>query len=344
MEIISLRSSFNRLNNFLEFRHIPFVIKSAMEVSFFEILSGGSKTLEEIVAEANTEELTTKYVLEVLLCTGLLLKNENKYSLNVDAKEFLCKDSESTQCFRFENLADDNSPYKNLTARLKKEYEPEHHKKNWAEEKTMYQMRQASVAGSQQDLYNFAFGIPLFRDMRKMCDLGGNSGYYSMPFLDANRDMESHVFDTDAVCEQAKILNKDDGFADRVFFHAKDLDEDFDIGNDYDIVFASHFLYKKYVNKSLDEFFFKVNKALKPGGVFVSNHFGDNLEDDGATLMALMNLRVSLFGLDSHQIPRKVLEDALSKNGFANFAVCEYYVAQRGLHTMILSAEKVADV
>ncbi len=344
MEVISLRSSFNRLNNFLAFRHIPFIIKSAIELSFFDILFDKAKTFEEIIEEANTDELTSKYVLDVLSGAGLLLEENNRYSLNIDAKEFLCRESESSQVFQFENLIDENSPYKDLTSVLKKEKVITSSKPNWAELKKMQEMRQSSVAGSQQDLYNFAFGIPLFRDMRKMCDLGGNSAYYSMPFLDANRDMESHVFDLPEVCEQAELINKDDNFSERLFFHGKNLDEDFDIGDDYDIVLASHFLYRKYVDKSLDEFFFKVNKALKPGGVFVSNHFGDNLVDDGKTLVALINLRTSLFGLKAHQIPRDALEKTLSKNGFANFAVCEYYVAQKGLHTMIFSAEKVKEV
>ncbi len=344
MEIISLRSSLNRLTNFLEFRHIPFVIKSAIEVSFFEILFESEKTLEEIIAEAHTDELRTKYVLEILTCIGLLLKKDDKYTLNVDAKEFLCKKSETEQTFRFKNLIDENSPYKNLTEVLKKEFEPKRAGKNWSERKLMEEMRQASVAGAQQDLYNFAFGIPYFRSMTKMCDLGGNSGYYSMPFLDANRTLESHVFDMPEVCKQAELINKDDNFSDRIFFHQKNLDEDFNIGDDYDIVLASHFLYRKNTDNLLDGFFYKVNKALKLGGVFVSNHFGDNLVDDGATLMALMNLRTSLFGLKSHQIPRANLEASLSKNGFANFAVCEYYVSQKGFHTMVFSAEKVAEV
>ncbi len=344
MEIMQTRSSFNKLNNFLELRQIPLIIKSAIEVNFFEILDKGNKTLIEIVNKAKTDELISKYLLEVLVCIDLVVKKDDYYSLSLDAKEFLCENSPNNQIFRFKGLEDNLSMYKNLTAKLKNEEINQDSKKKWSSKEIMQLMRQSSKTGGIQDIYNFTSTISNFSKMEKMADLGGNSGYYSLAFLAVNKNLKAHIFDTKEVCKEAEIFNKDDENKDRLFFHSQDLDENFDFGKDYDLVFASHFLYGKNINNKLEETFKLINKSLKMGGVFISNHYGDNLAKEAQIYLALINLRSSLFGLKSHQINKDRLENALRKAGFGNFRLCRNYTNNEGLHTMISIAEKISEI
>ncbi len=343
MEIINLETSFTRLKNFLDFSVIPMIIKSAIEISLFEVLAREDKTLEEILEETKTDSLITKYLIEVLVCLNLLIKKDNYYSLSLEAKEFLCKDSPNNQLFPFKNFKAAFSPYQNLTAKLKNETIQSKSKKGWDSPEMMQLMRQSSKSGSVQDIFNFTSEIPNFQNMKKMCDLGGNSGYYSLAFLAANKNLEAHIFDMPEVCKQAEILNKDDDAVARLFFHGQNLEENFDIGKDYDLVFTSHFLYRKNADNLLEEFFTSINKVLKLGGVFISNHFGDNLTGDGLLNIALIDLRTSLAGLKSHQISQENLKQALQKAGFGNFKICEKYTNQNGLHSLIFMAEKVEE-
>ncbi len=344
MKIIQLKSNFNKLNNFLELRQIPLIIKSALEVHFFEILAKGNKTLTEIINEAKTDQLISEYLLEVLVCLDLIIKKDNYYSLSLEAREFLCENSENNQIFRFKDLADNSSSYKNLTPKLRNEEIKQNSKKGWANKEVMELMRQSAKTGGIQDIYNFTATIPNFAKMKKMADLGGNSGYYSLAFLEANKNLEAHVFDMGEVCKEAENFNKDDENKARLFFHAQDLIEDFNFGKDYDLVFASHFLYRQNINNLLEETFREINKSLKMGGVFISNHFGDNLTKEAQIYLALINLRASISGLKSHQINRENLENALSKSGFGNFKICKNYTNEKGIHTMISIAEKIKEI
>jgi SAM-dependent methyltransferase len=131
--------------------------------------------------------------------------------------------------------------------------------------------------------------------VKKVLDVGGGSGVYSMAFVRAGRDLTADVFDLPAVTALARRYIEDNGFAGKIGTRDGDYNTD-DFGSGYDLVFMSAII---HIN-SFDENQLLVNRAftaLNPGGrIVIQDHI---MEEDrtapvrGAlfTLNMLVNTR-----------------------------------------------------
>jgi hypothetical protein len=174
-----------------------------------------------------------------------------------------------------------------------------------------------------------------------MCDFAGSSGYYSYALLSENPNLYSHVYDLPAVCKIAKeVKNKEKDFK-RVVYHDFDIKKDESFGNGYDLFFSSHFLYEQVAEGILSEFLVKVSEAMKPGGIFISNHVCDktlNKEDD--ITLSIVELQTRTMGYPTHQLPEAILKKELSKAGFGDFRT-KQPDGKQAYPTLLLSAKKM---
>lgn len=124
--------------------------------------------------------------------------------------------------------------------------------------------------------------------VRRLLDVGGGSGAYSIAFARANSDIEATVFDLAPVLPLAEKYVAEAGLSDRIKFRAGDMHED-DFGSGYDMVllFAICHMNSPEQNRAL---FSKCLKALAPGGRIVVQDFileADKTAPRTAALFAL---------------------------------------------------------
>jgi len=139
--------------------------------------------------------------------------------------------------------------------------------------------------------------------VRRMLDVGGGSGAYSIAFAQANSALRADILDLAAVEPIAQRHIQAAGVADRVKVRAGDLRSD-RLGEAYDLVFLSAICHMLSPEENLD-LFGRCREALAPGGRVVIQDFilePDKTAPRFAALFAL-NMLVGTRGGSSYSEP-----------------------------------------
>jgi 2-polyprenyl-3-methyl-5-hydroxy-6-metoxy-1,4-benzoquinol methylase len=107
--------------------------------------------------------------------------------------------------------------------------------------------------------------------VRRMLDVGGGSGSYSIAFARASSRLHAEVLDLPAVLPLAQKYIEKSGLSERVKTRAGDLQHD-ELGHDYDLVFVSAIIHMLSPGETV-ELFRKCARSLKPGGQLVVQDF-----------------------------------------------------------------------
>jgi SAM-dependent methyltransferase len=149
--------------------------------------------------------------------------------------------------------------------------------------------------------------------VKRVLDIGGGSGVYSMAFVRAGRDLSADVFDIPAVTALARRYIEENGFAGRIGTINGDYNTD-DFGSGYDLVFMSAII---HIN-SCDENQHLVKRAcaaLNPGGrIVIQDHIME--EDRTAPLRgALFTLNMLVNTQSGDTYTEKEMRTWLEKAG-----------------------------
>jgi len=140
-------------------------------------------------------------------------------------------------------------------------------------------------------------------NVRRMLDVGGGSGAYSIAFARANPALRADILDLATVEEIARHHIREAGVEDRVKVRAGDLRSD-SLGEGYDLVFLSAICHMLSAGENLD-LLRRCRKALAPGGRIVIQDFilePDKTAPRFAALFAL-NMLVGTSGGSSYSQP-----------------------------------------
>jgi hypothetical protein len=102
---------------------------------------------------------------------------------------------------------------------------------------------------------------------RKLIDIGGGSGTYTIAFLKANPKMQVTIFDLPAVIEMARERLQEAGFTNRVNQVGGDFYQDA-LSGGHDLAFLSAIIHQNSLGQN-KELYAKVFEALDPGGKIV---------------------------------------------------------------------------
>lgn len=343
MNIITLQAPYSKLNNLLYVSYIPKVINAAIEIGLFEILALKGFSLNEITEKLGISNTVTKALLNVLEKIELVTKANGTYRLTMLAKEYLLKNSQVNQLHGVKQFSGSNGPFSYLLQALKGEV-PEFDDKMWSSKEASINMEQGIKAGGLQSVLSFVKSIPDFDSCTNMCDFAGNVGYFSYAFLQENSKLNAHVYDLPEVCQNAKELKCNEKDFNRVTYHAFDMKKGDSFGEGYDLFFISHYLYEFGANGVLVDFLKKVNKAMKLGGVFVSNHISDQfINKESELTLTLIELQTRIFGYPTHQLPEDTLKAALSEAGFGEFRI-KQPGGDYAFSTLLLSVKKIKEI
>ena len=176
-------------------------------------------------------------------------------------------------------------------------------------------LRQSSAyhfRGASQYITETIKALPEFPAMKRMLDLGGGTGIYTIGIVSSHPDMVGVIFDQPAVTDVTREIIKEYEAENRIEIMAGDYITD-SIGDSYDLIFASCTL--NFHQNSYDELFKKIYNALNPGGVFVSHHDGITHERTKPVYHLGESLLGELNG-ESFSIEQGRIADAILKSGF----------------------------
>ncbi|CCK82342.1 methyltransferase [Desulfobacula toluolica] len=175
--------------------------------------------------------------------------------------------------------------------------------------------RQASAhqfCGPAQKIANIVSSLPEFSGMKKMLELGGGAGFYTMVIVSAHESLKGVVLDLPPVAALTREFIRKYEALDRVSAMEGDYTTDY-LGNSYDLIFAAGTL--NFAKIHIDKIFKKVYEALNPGGIFISQHDGISHERTRPGDLVCDFLFSELSGMDLI-FPKGMIAEAMIKCGF----------------------------
>ncbi|MGB9609406.1 MAG: methyltransferase [Bryobacteraceae bacterium] len=245
------------------------ILLTAVELDLFTHVGSGA-TATEVARRAGTDPRATEILLNALAAIGALLKKNGAFFNTPATAQYLVAGSPDfarpalmhtvhlfdswaalTQCVRAGTAV--HRP------------DPEAADPQWTES-----FIEAMHWRAQKDAAELA-RIGRARNVRRMLDVGGGSGVYSIAFAKANPALHAEVFDREPVTRIARRHILAEGLEDRVTTRVGDLTRD-DLGSGYDLVLLSaicHMLSPEENRSLLARCF----RALAPGGRLLIRDF-----------------------------------------------------------------------
>lgn len=254
------------------------VFYAAIDLELFTHVSGGADSIESLAAAMGTSELNAERLVVVALAMGLLEKQDDGSLRNAaDCEKFLVKGSpryagawmtftraEVPQWFALTDKLTDPTPptelglYSDLTVDRARKY------------------HQATYSIGMGAGRRFCREVDL-TGRRRLLDLGGGSGAYSINATQTFDGLEAIVFDLPPVTVVTQEYIEENGVADRVTTHGGDfINDPLPTGCDVAVMASNLPIYNaeniaKVVQKTFD--------ALEPGGEM--HLVGETLHPDG---------------------------------------------------------------
>lgn len=241
-------------------------IMVATKLGIFEALAKGEGTAREVAVRCGLDQHATEALLFALAGAGYVRSKGTRYTLAPVASKWLLKSSRQSlydyMLFNFLNWSWDER-FEDFLRTGK----PVHiHQEMSIDEWQVYQRAMRSLANFSA--FEVARRIPVPRDARKMLDIGGSHGYYSVMLCRRHPELRSVVFDLpEAVVHAARMLAQE-GMGERILHRAGNALTD-DLGDEeYDLIFIGHLLhhFDERANRDLVK---RCAQALRPGGHLV---------------------------------------------------------------------------
>lgn len=263
-------------NTFRESR----VFLTAYELGIFTSLDNYKLTSEQISEKLNTNHRATDRLMNVLVNLGLLNKENNLFANTLLASKFLVKGKPDYM----EGLSHINNLWETwttLTSVLKKD------DKTVKEDNWLDSFIAAMHSRGKSQAVELAKQLDL-NGMKKMLDVGGGSGIFSVEFLKANPELNAVVYDLPNVIPITKKYIEKENLSERIGTMKGDYLKD-DIGSGYDMIFLSAVIHSNSPgeNKLLIK---KCFNALNSGGKIIVVDYlmsDDRLTPDIGALFAI---------------------------------------------------------
>ncbi|MGA3026333.1 MAG: methyltransferase [Bryobacteraceae bacterium] len=287
----------DRIRAFQESR----AVLTALELDLFTAVAEGSGAAE-VAARVHSDPRATEMLLNALASLRLLVKREGVFHNSPAAARYLTAGSPDNARPALLHTAHLWHRWSTLTdcVRAGAAVTPDEiagRGQDWTEAFIAAMHRNAS---ERAPLVVRAVGV---ENVRRMLDVGGGSGAYSIAFARASSALRADILDLAAVEPIARRHIEDAGVAERVRVRAGDLRSD-RLGEGYDLVFASAICHMLSPAENLN-LLQRCREALAPGGRVVIQDFileADKTAPRFAALFAL-NMLVGTRGGSSYSEP-----------------------------------------
>jgi SAM-dependent methyltransferase/predicted transcriptional regulator len=276
------------------------IILTAAELDLFTIIDGSPATAEKIAEKHGLDPRGLARVMECLVTFGLLNKDAGEYSLTEQGAYFSSKHRISSlpmllhMSRLWDNWTDLTAIVKKDTGGGRKPSMPQDPGSRQAFIGAMHVVGRTLSEDIAADLDLSGYGC------RKLLDIGGGSGTYTIAFLRKYPDMTAILFDLKEVIEMARERISSEGLPDRTELIAGDFYMD-ELPGGCDLALLSAIIHQNSREQNV-ELFKKAYRALVPGGIIlVRDHIMNEQRTwppEGA--MFAINMLVNTAGGDTY--------------------------------------------
>ena len=280
------------------------VLLTGAELDLFTLAAAKPLSAEQMAGRIGADLRALTIVLDALAAMGLLIKENDTYQTEPSAARMLSADSPASILPMIRHSADLWDRWGQLTHRVAGPRE---------KEKSMRAFIGAMhVVG--HTLAPRIVSLVGISGARRLLDVGGASGTYTIAFLEAEPQMRATLFDLPPVIDIARERLSTAGMLDRVTLVAGDYRKD-PLPAGHDLAFVSAIIHQNSPAENVT-MFRKIFAALEPGGrIVVRDHIlsPDRTHPRSGALFAV-NMLVGTEGGNSYT--ETEIRDALEQAGF----------------------------
>ena len=242
--------------NFMESR----VLLTGAELDLFTLLAPEPLGLDEVASKTGADPRALEMLLDALAAQGLLEKEGGRWRTEPSVAPLLVEGAEGSVLPMVLHAATLWNRWSELTRKVV----PGHVGAAGPEFLAAFIGAMHVVAAPQADLIVAAVGAG---SSRRLLDVGGASGTYTLAFLRANPGMTATLFDRPPVVEMARVRLGAAGVLPRVTLAGGDFATD-PLPPGHDLAFVSAILHQNSPAENL-ALYKRIHEALVPGGRLV---------------------------------------------------------------------------
>jgi len=259
---------------------------TALELDLFTAVGEGADTTH-IAKQARVNPRAVGMLLNALVALGLLTKQHDEYWNTPESARFFVQGSKDNHRNGLLHTADIWHRWSTLTDAVRSGTRVP------TQSDSNPEWTQNFIAGMQRNARDRA---PLLvkalgtAGVRRILDLGGGSGAYSIAFAKASPDVQCEILDVPEVLPLTEEYVRQAGVSAQIRLRAGDmLDDDFGSGYDLVMLNAICHMFSEQQNREL---FQRARKALAPSGRLIVQDFILNPEKTGPTHATLFSLNM----------------------------------------------------
>lgn len=288
------------------------VILTAAEIDLFTHLEQKPSSADAIAEMLGLDLKATTRLLDCLVIFGLVEKERGPYC-NTEKGALLSANHPESVLPMVLHMNHLWNTWSGLTERVRKGQDPQTKQGLKFDEKSMKAFIGAMHIGAKSLSSEIAQAFDL-TPFKKLLDIGGASGTYTIAFLRKNPEMKAVIFDLKGVIPLAQERLQEEGLIDRVELVAGDFYQD-ELPKGCDLALLSAIIHQNSLNENFN-LFQKVHRALNPGGVILIR---DHIMEESRTkppsgAIFALNMLVNTHGGDTYTFIK--VKDTLEKTGF----------------------------
>jgi (2Fe-2S) ferredoxin/ubiquinone/menaquinone biosynthesis C-methylase UbiE len=288
------------------------IMLTAIELDLFTAVRDGA-TAADVASRLGTDRRATEALLNAITSLGILEKKGTQYTNSAAAARYLAEGGKNDSRMGIMHAVHLWNRWSTLTECIRKGTSVTYTEMTTRDDKWTQAFIAAMDANARARGRQVA-GIVDASGVKKLLDVGGGSGAYSIAFAKANPELQGFIFDLPTVVPIAQKHIEEAGLKDRIKFIEGDMRTD-EFGTGFDMVFVSAIchMFDDQENLSL---FQKVQRALNPGGRIVIQDFILNDDKTGPVTAALFSINMLVGTPHGASYSEAEYTDWLKKTGF----------------------------
>jgi (2Fe-2S) ferredoxin/SAM-dependent methyltransferase len=260
-------------------------ILTALELDIFTALGDGASA-EEVGAKIHANARAVSMLLNALVSLGLLTKDSERYRNTADSARFFMQGSKDNQRNGVLHTANIWHRWSTLTEAVRRGTRApiDRDQSRWTQD---------FIAGMERNAKHRApLVVKSLRTtgVRRILDLGGGSGAYSIAFANASPDVHCDILDLPDVVPLTFEYVKNAGVSTQISFRPGDMLRS-DFGSNYDLILLNAICHM-FSEEQNQQLFRRARQALAPKGRLAVQDFILNNEKTGPQHAALFSLNM----------------------------------------------------
>ncbi len=248
---------------------------AATELELFTAMGSDGATLDELAGASGAKSEPLRLLLELCVAEGLITLDDGRYHNTPASDAFLVSGRPTYSAHQLKYAVDLYEPWRRLAETVRTGRPAIDPESILGDDK---QKTRAFVLAMHERARGMSAVLPSgadFTGRKRLLDIGGGPGTYSMALVQKNPGLRSTVLDLPGVLEVTRELVDSLGFADRIDLRPGNyLTSDF--GSGYDAVLLSGMMHRE-TEATCRDLLRRASNALDPGGlIVVSDVFFDN--------------------------------------------------------------------